>query len=192
MKEELRNEIIHARTNQSQEEVEEKSSKIISKLINLPVFQEAKTVMIYLDFRNEVRTGQLVEMCFEHDKRVIVPITDFKTKKLIPSELLYYPEDLTTNRYGISEPKAECIRPVDVYTIDLIIVPGVAFDEKGNRLGYGGGFYDRFLRQTRKDTVNIALAFELQIRENVYPEEHDFPVHIIITEARVINTGTQS
>lgn len=185
MKKQLRKDIIAARMAQSPEEIAEKSARIAEKVKSLPEFQKAGLIMFYLDFRNEVATGELISYCLANGKRVVIPITDTKNIRLIPSELKDYPGDLTSGTWGILEPKPECVRPVEPTEIDLVIVPGVSFDVKGNRLGYGGGFYDRFLRQTREDTVFAALAFELQIRDDVYPEEHDYPVHYVITEERL-------
>lgn len=186
MKKALRKEIIAARMNQPDEVVAEKSARIAEKVKSLPEFAKAGLVMFYLDFRKEVATGELIRYCLDNGKRVVIPITDSKNIRLIPSELKDYPGDLTSGTWGILEPKPDRVRPVEPSELDFVIVPGVSFDDKGNRLGYGGGFYDRFLRQTRPDTVFAALAFELQIRDNVYPEAHDYPVHYVITEDRTI------
>ncbi len=186
MKKQLRKEIIAARMSQPQEVVAKKSARITEKVKSLPEFEKAGLIMFYLDFRNEVATGELIKYCLENGKRVVIPITDTKNTRLIPSELKDFPGDLTPGTWGIMEPKPECVRPVEPTAIDFVIVPGVSFDAGGNRLGYGGGFYDRFLRQTRPDTVFAALAFELQIRDDVCPEEHDYPVHYVVTEDRAI------
>ncbi|PKM42139.1 MAG: 5-formyltetrahydrofolate cyclo-ligase [Firmicutes bacterium HGW-Firmicutes-8] len=186
MKKKLRKEIIAVRMNQPDEIAAEKSSRVAEKVKGLPEFQKARLIMFYLDFRKEVATGELIKYCLENGKRVVIPITDTKNTRLIPSEIIDFPDDLTSGTWGILEPKPERVRPVEPSELDFVIVPGVSFDDRGNRLGYGGGFYDRFLRQTRPDTVFAALAFELQIRDNVWPEEHDYPVHYVITEERVI------
>lgn len=186
MKKELRKEIITTRMGQSDIEVAEKSAKVAERVKSLPEFQKADLVMFYIDFRKEVATGELIKYCLEHGKRVVIPITDTKNIRLIPSELRDFPGDLTAGTWGILEPKPDCVRPVESGEIDFIIVPGVSFDDKGNRLGYGGGFYDRFLPQTKPGATFAALAFELQIREDVCPEAHDFPVHYVITEDRTI------
>lgn len=186
MKKQLRKEIIAARMSQPDEMVKEKSARVAEKIKQLEEFQKAKVVMFYLDFRKEVATGEFLKYCLDQGKRVVIPITDTKNTRLIPSEIKDYPGDLTSGTWGILEPKPECVRPVEPNELDFVIVPGVSFDTNGNRLGYGGGFYDRFLRQTRPDTTFAALAFELQIRDNVYPEEHDYPVHYVVTEDRLI------
>ena len=186
MKKQLRKEIIATRMSQPDETVAEKSARVAEKVKGLPEFQKAGLVMFYLDFRNEVATGELIKYCLENGKRVVIPITDTKNIRLIPSELKDYPGELKSGTWGILEPKPECVRLVELNEIDFVIVPGVSFDTSGNRLGYGGGFYDRFLRLMRPDTAFAALAFELQIRDDVGPEEHDYPVHYVVTEDRVI------
>ena len=108
---------------------------------------------------------------------MVVPITDKANKALIPSEIIHFPEDLRPGTWGILEPAPDKIRPVDPKELDLVVVPGVAFSPDGDRLGYGGGFYDRFLPRTKPETVFAALAFELQIRDNVFPGQYDCPMH---------------
>lgn len=188
MKSELRMRVLNARKSMSEEELSQKSRKIGQALFELPSFKAAQTIMFYIDFRNEVQTGEMIKEVLRQGKRVVIPITDVKNTRLIPSELKDFPGDLTSGTWGILEPKADCVRPIDINEIDFVIVPGVSFDEKGNRLGYGGGFYDRFLPQTKEGTIYCALAFEMQIKEEVYPEVHDQLVHYVITEERVIKT----
>lgn len=183
---ELRRNVLKQRAAMSRSLVEEKSAAIIKRIVIREEYLKARSVMAYVDFRNEVRTGALIGRCLGDGKRVSVPITDIANKLLTPSEILRYPEDLAPGAWGILEPAPGFVRPVDPLEIDLVIIPGVAFDLNGDRLGYGGGFYDRFLPRTRPDTVFIAPAFELQIKENVYPGPHDCPVHILVTEERVM------
>ncbi|MDN5292831.1 MAG: 5-formyltetrahydrofolate cyclo-ligase [Eubacteriales bacterium] len=185
----LRKQVLQERMALSREEVLQKSRVIAERVMGLPEYQQAKTVMMYLDFRNEVATDYLLRQTMARGKRVVVPVTDVAGKRLIPTLIVNYPDDIGTGAWGIPEPKPEAIRPVPPQEIDLVLVPGVAFDEKGNRLGYGGGFYDRFLLQTGPGTVFVALAFELQVRDQVYPEAHDQPVHYIVTEERVIKAN---
>jgi 5-formyltetrahydrofolate cyclo-ligase len=118
-----------------------------------------------------------------YKKNIVVPISNKKDNTLTLSHLKSW-EELSLGSYGILEPRTEKIRKTNVEDIDLIIVPGVAFDEKGNRLGHGKGFYDRLLKKT-KATV-IGLAFEFQILENIPTDKNDVPVDMIITEKRII------
>ncbi len=186
---EIRQNSLKTRMSLSPDFVGEKSGIITERIISSDIYQRARSLMIYLDFRNEVRTGGLIIRALEEGKVVSVPITDIKGKKLTPSRLLDFPGDLVPGAWGILEPGPECVRPLEAGDLDLVVVPGVAFDVRGNRLGYGGGFYDRFLIRTRPETVYIAPAFEVQVAAEVYPGPHDIPVHIVYTEDRVIVAG---
>ncbi len=166
--------------------VAEKSVRVIKRLMALEEYRNASTIMTYLDFRNEVQTGELVKKAMTEGKKVTVPLTDIASRRLMPSSLSHFPDDLQPGTWGILEPKPHCVRPVDPCELDLIIIPGVAFDEEGNRLGYGGGFYDRFLPRTRPGAVYVALAFEMQLRESVEHDDQDIKVHCLLTEERMI------
>lgn len=185
-KSEIRKEVLKARQAMTSVEIAEKSACIMKKLMSLEEYIKANIIMTYLDFRNEVQTEMLVTKAMSEGKQVVVPLTDLLNRKLVPSLLIDFPGDVAPGTWGILEPRPDCLRPVELSKIDLVIVPGVAFDLNGNRLGYGGGFYDRFLPLTRQDCVFVAPSFELQIRDNIYPSEHDFPVHYLITEKRII------
>lgn len=182
---ELRKGVIKARAALDPEQVELKSAKIIEAVMSLEEFKKAGVLMAYVDFRNEVRSGPFIKAALAAGKRVAVPITDIAGKRLTPSEIIDYPGDLCPGAWGILEPRTECLRPLEPEELDLVLVPGVAYDLLGNRLGYGGGFYDRFLPRTKPGTVFVAPAFEMQIKENVYPGFYDCPVHILVTEERV-------
>jgi 5-formyltetrahydrofolate cyclo-ligase len=186
---ELRKEVLQARAALSPAEVAAKSALIMERLIQSEAYRQASTLMVYVDFRNEAQTGDIVKRAMAAGKRVAVPVTDIANKRLTPSLLLDYPGDLAPGAWGILEPKPECLRPLAPEELDLVVVPGVAFDVDGNRLGYGGGFYDRFLPRTRPDAVFIALTFELQVRDVVFPGPHDVPMHALVTEDRFIRAG---
>ncbi|MDF9409175.1 MAG: putative 5-formyltetrahydrofolate cyclo-ligase [Pelotomaculum sp. PtaB.Bin013] len=184
----LRKAVLQERKALSRAEVTGKSNLIVNKVLTMEEYLQAATVMVYLDFRNEVQTGTLVSHSMKAGKRVVVPVTEVKERKLIPSLIVDYPGDLQPGNWGILEPKPQCLRPVEPGDIDIIFVPGVAFDVNGNRLGYGGGYYDRFLARLSSHSVFIALAFELQVRRYVYPAAHDIPVHYLVTEKRLLRT----
>ncbi|KKM11352.1 5-formyltetrahydrofolate cyclo-ligase [Clostridiales bacterium PH28_bin88] len=187
MKNSVRRQIIQSRLDLSQEEVTTKSAAIARRVFSLPAWEEAEVVMAYIDFRHEVETAGVIARALEEGKRVAIPVCKKDPLRLIPSELKEYPGDLAPGTWGILEPKEGRFRPLDPQEIDLVLVPGVAFDEMGNRLGYGAGYYDRFLQTLRPDAVTAALAYELQVREDVFPEAHDQPVQMVITEQRVID-----
>ena len=186
MKKEFRKKVLDLRNNQDTNSVDHNSKLIIQKLITMDEVKKAKTIMAYLDFNNEVKTDKLIDTLIYLDKKVLIPITILKEKKLIPSQIKDLSNELKIGTYGIREPKEEFVRPVDNKEIDLVIVPGVAYDKDGYRLGYGGGFYDRFLQTLRDDAITIGVAFDLQIFDDIPKESHDAQLDYIITETKTI------
>ncbi len=185
-KKELRKSIIKRRDQLSSEEIKAKSSSIAAKLYNLPAYREAGTLMFFITFGSEVNTRPMVEDTIKRGKVALAPKPVPKTREMIPSKIIDWDNDLVPGAYDIPEPKEEALRPFNPESIDLLIVPGVAFDQKGNRLGYGGGYYDRFFSLLGSHTPLVALVFDLQIVPGVPVDEWDRPVDVIITEKRVI------
>jgi len=158
---------------------------IKESLFKLPQFLSARTVMFYVSFRSEVETHDMIREALASGKTVVVPVTDMKNKRLALSRLEDFDNDLAPGIWGIPEPPQEKIRPIPYHDIDLVIAPGAAFSANGNRIGYGGGFYDRLLRDSGKKAC--ALAFEMQILSDIPNNpEKDVPVDYILTENRVI------
>jgi 5-formyltetrahydrofolate cyclo-ligase len=189
VKRSLRRTVCSLRDSLTPGEIRQKSSRIARKLYLLPAYRQAQTVMFFLSFRSEVDTREMVDESMARGKRVLVPRSVPATRQLTPSVLLDPGRDLAPGAYGIPEPRLASLRPAPPGEIDLLIVPGVAFDPQGHRLGYGGGYYDRFFPLLRPGVPLVALAFELQVLDEVPVEEWDRPVDWIVTEARVIFTG---
>jgi len=187
LKKEIRHQIISLRLTLSADEVRLKSARITDLTLNLPEWQRAKKVMIYLPFRKEVDTTGLISRAFAEGKHVVIPACRENPRRIIASRLLDIAEDLTPGAWGILEPKPEALRQVCPSEIDLVLVPGVAFDRCGNRLGYGAGYYDRFLRTLRPNVKAMALAFQLQVLEQIETKEHDSPVDMLVTEEGLID-----
>ena len=185
-KKKIRKQTLDARMTLSPAEVSLKSSLITEKIISLEEYRRANVIMTYLDFRNEVKTGELIQRTMKMGKKIAVPATDKEKVRLIPSLLMAFPDDLSPGAWGILEPAPGCLRPVKLDEIEIVIVPGVAFDEKGNRIGYGMGFFDRFLMQI--NAFSIAPVFEIQIRPAFSPKAHDHPMDCLVTEERIIYT----
>lgn len=186
MKKNIRDEILKKRKELSLDRINSKSQNIFHQLSTLDIYKKAKIVMVYIDFRNEVKTHFIIEDLLKSNKNVIIPISVPETKEMILSQLLNPKEELIKGTYGILEPKEEYIRKVDPAILDLIIMPGVAFDKRGYRVGYGGGYYDRFLDKLSKATPSIALSFDLQIVDKVPNDCFDYPVDTIITETQIL------
>ncbi|OYT27742.1 5-formyltetrahydrofolate cyclo-ligase [Thermoplasmatales archaeon ex4572_165] len=182
MKEKLRKEIKQKRRNISKEENRKKSKEIKEKLFGLKEYKDAKIVLFYVSYDGEVFTHELIKEALD-DKKVVVPISNKKDCSLSLSILEFW-DDLIEGPYRILEPKKDCIKEISIDEIDLIVVPGVAFDENGNRLGHGKGYYDRLLEKTKAKTVG--LAFEFQIVKNIPTDRNDVPVDLIITKDRIV------
>jgi 5-formyltetrahydrofolate cyclo-ligase len=182
-KKEQRQEMLSLRRKLSQKDIIAKSNEIKSKLFDSAKFKAAQSIIFFVSFKNEVRTEAMIKEALDLGKRVIVPITNIKENKLELLELKDYDQELTEGTYGILEPKQEYRRPVNFSNADLVICPGLAFDRKGNRLGYGGGYYDRLLTQDL--TINrVAICFDFQIINKVVVDEYDIKMNKIISESR--------
>ena len=186
-KKELRKKIIDLRDQLSPEEIMEKSSLIAANLYNLPAYLKASTVMFFIAFGSEVNTKAMVEETISRGKLALAPKAVPKTRELIPSQIIDWEQDLAPGFYNIPEPREDKLRLLEPDKIDLLIVPGVAFDQKGNRLGYGGGYYDRFFLLLKPGTPLVAMVFDLQIQPDIPVDEWDRRVDCIITEKRVIS-----
>jgi 5-formyltetrahydrofolate cyclo-ligase len=142
--------------------------------------------MFFVSMQSEVRTEELIRAALAAGQRVVVPITRLKERRLDPSELRDFDADLAEGTFGVWEPKPECYRPVAPHTIDLVIMPGLAFDAQGGRTGYGMGLYDRFLKRVPCIVPRIALAYEVQVVDEVPMKPYDQRVDLILTEDRRI------
>ncbi|MBS4537055.1 5-formyltetrahydrofolate cyclo-ligase [Clostridium sp. D2Q-11] len=183
-KEYLRKKVLKKRDQLNRDDVDSLSGNIISYLMRMPQFQKSKAIMVYLSFKNEVDTFKLIELMMEMNKTIIVPYTDKKENVLIPSRLKDLGDSLSKNPYGYLEPKEDALDPIKPKEIDLVIVPGLVFDKLGNRIGYGGGYYDKLLSQT--DAFKVAVAYDFQIFPRIIPNKHDIPVDYIVTPTKII------
>lgn len=169
------------------EEVKSLSKDIITKLKKIPIYQNSKTIMIYLSFGNEVDSSELIKDCLEDGKRVVVPFCIKKDMSIIPTEIKDLNIDITEAKNGYTQPKEETLRPVHTSEIDLIVVPGIAFDRKGYRVGFGEGYYDRFLGKLNFEIPTIGVAYDFQIIESfIKMRDYDIPLDYVMTEERII------
>ena len=184
MKNQIRNNLLLKRKQLSKKDVIEKSDKIKHRLFDLDEFKKSKAILFYVSYDNEVFTHKMIKESQSAGKQIIVPFSDKENRCLILSELKDW-DELMPGSYGILEPSMENIREIRIDDVDLVIVPGVGFDKKGRRIGHGFGYYDNLLK--RSNAYRIGLAFEAQIVDKIPTEDHDLPVHKIITEDRIIN-----
>ena len=185
-KEQLRQEMRTRLTAQSATDVRVKSAEIWERLSVLGEFVTASRPLIYVSQAAEVDTRGLIQQLLAMGRQVCVPWFDKANERYVASELRDFALNLTAGRFGILEPKPEAVKPVTGDRIDAALVPGLAFDETGNRLGRGMGYFDRILRDVRG--VKIALAYDFQLLSDVPTEAHDAPVDFIVTEKRVVKS----
>ena len=186
MKETLKQEISKKRKYLAKEEGKEKSEKIKENFFALDEFKKSKNIMFYVSFNSEVSTIEIIkELLIKKEKNVIVPFVQKNNPILQLSELRNVNE-LAAKTFGILEPKEDYIREFSYKNLDLIILPGIVFDQNRHRIGYGYGYYDRFLKKLDKSTIKIGFAFDFQLVEKIPEERHDVPVDIVITEERVL------
>lgn len=181
----LRERILTLLRNQKEEERLTQSLKIQDKLFNLPEFQASKTILFYASFDGEVHTFPMMQQALQLGKKIAIPkiIQDEKNeKKIIPLLVENLEEDLEAGPFGIQQPKENEKNFLDLKLIDMAIVPGIAFDKNNNRLGRGGGYYDRFLKKVSGRMPSAGLAFGFQVVESLpHHEGQDIPVTYVIS-----------
>lgn len=159
---------------------EKLSQKICTAVIDSELFNNAQCVFVYLSFKSEVDTQMIIEKCFLLGKTVCVP--SVKQDGDMDAVRVENINNLVYNKFGIKEP-ADTTKIIDKNYIDLCIVPGSAFDGQLNRIGYGKGFYDRFLQRT--EIKKVALAFSCQITDSLPVEAYDVKMDAVVTEDKI-------
>jgi len=182
-KKKIRNKMVELRKNISMEKVLEWSEKIEKRLFTLQEYVDADAVMFYVSYNSEVYTHDMIKKALKVKKKVVVPLSDTGNKDIIPIEIKGF-DAFKPGAYGILEPFYHPERVVSKDELDLVVVPGVAFDLEGHRIGHGLGYYDSFLRETRGR--KIGFAFEFQVVPSLPQEKQDVRVDKIVTEKNVI------
>ncbi len=178
-KKSLRRKILSIREALAPQKRKEFSWRITNYLLESPYYQKAQKILLYASFGSEVETGELIAKTLKEGKEVYLPRTLTKEKRLALHRLFDL-QELKPGAYGILEPPEENPE-IDPQELDLIVTPGVAFDRRGGRLGYGGGYYDRLFAQAPK-AQRIGLAFSCQVVEELPLEPHDVRVQALVTE----------
>lgn len=185
-KQSLRKLLLNKRKLLPEQAIIEKSNEIAKKLIKFDKYQQSEKIMLYISTKSEVQTMGIINYSLNANKNTFIPFINKEKHDIIPSLMKDYQTEIAPGSLGIYQPKKEFIRLFPAKILDLVIVPGIAFTEQGHRLGRGGGYYDRFLKKLSKSSYIIALAFEIQIINEIPLEKNDVPVDCIITEERII------
>ena len=185
-KEQLRREMEELRKNRDPSWCSEASRRIIGRLQELEVFRSARRVSLYKHLPGEVELEDLFDACWKLDQQTCMPVFN-RTLRIYELAAIDARTRFRTGHYGIREPEERV--PVSLDQVNLMIVPGVAFDVEGNRLGRGGGYYDRLLAGFRG--VSVAVAFDFQIVPRLPTESHDIPVDLVVTESKLLKVQNE-
>lgn len=185
-KSQIRNEISKKLSEFSAEALKEKASQVADRLFEFANFLEAGIAMLYIQKGDEVPTEEIIRRCYAINKVVVLPSFNAEKRRMKLMKVDNPESDLVTGPRGVSEPNAKICKVVPMDLVDIAIIPGIVFDEKGGRIGTGDGYYDRLIPKLSATTRKVALAFESQIVAQVPMVSHDKHVDIIITEDRII------
>lgn len=183
-KEKIRHQVREQLKNQSPQIRELKSEAILKRLALDPDFQKSKTVMFYVSADREVDTAALLKDSLQSGRTVLVPFVDHPNTRIIPVRIHDWAKELIPGSYGILEPRPDLAKPFDADKIDFVLVPGLAFDRSGNRIGRGKGYYDRFLSTLSPRAKRYGLAFDFQLFESIPSASNDVSMDRVITNEK--------
>jgi len=175
----LRNHYLNLLKEQNKQDALRKSQLIALQFWKLPVIQQAQTILFYASSSFEVDTLAMIDKASFLGKRVALPIVEQNQRKLIPT-LISSMEDVHKGTYGIAEPILDPNKEILLQDLDVVIVPGLAFDNNNHRLGRGAGYYDRFLKTLPKHVSTVGLAFDFQLTDSLPIEAHDVRLAFVI------------
>lgn len=179
MKNQLKELVLEKRNSLPKDEILEKNEKIKDNLFGLEQYKKSKTIMFFVSFNSEVDTHDMIKEALKN-KTVVVPKVIHQ--EIEPSVIIDF-DNLMPAKFGILEPIE--LMKIAYKNIDLVLVPGIVFDREGHRIGYGFGYYDKFLAKVPK-AVKIGLAFDFQVVDKIPKEMHDVPVDLIVTDKGVV------
>ena len=177
MKSELRKQVLQEMKALPLEQKQAMDQALTERFLKHPFYQEAKTIATYLSFPHEFQTQELIEQALKDGKKVLIPKTYPKGRM---DFVVYDPQQLVKTSFGLLEPQGD-LEVVDASQIDLIHVPGLAFTTEGYRIGYGGGYYDRYLEHFSGHTLSMVYPCQIQ---DFSSENHDIPVEEVLIDER--------
>lgn len=181
MKEEIRKTAKKKRAEMDAGEVCEKSGLIAKHFLASDIYKKAECIMLYMPIGNEADTGKIIDAAFRDGKRVVLPITDLESARITPA--LITPDcKFVKGAFSVPEPQER--REIDPLLIDAVVVPGIAFDKGGARVGFGKGCYDKFLKGT--SAIKVGICYDFQIYPKILIEEHDIRMDFLVSECGII------
>ncbi len=181
----LRQEMLTRRDKLTEQERHKKSRALTERLCSFERYRQARSILFFVSFRSEVDTLFLMSEALMRDVQVAVPLTLTKEKELQAFAIKDLAKDLVPGYQGIFEPDPERCALVKPSVLDLVVVPGSVFDHQGGRMGYGGGYYDRFLVQRAPQATRVGICFDLQMVDEVPMADHDQYLDFVVTESQI-------
>jgi 5-formyltetrahydrofolate cyclo-ligase len=188
---EIRDAALKARKELSHEELLELSNAVMKNVISSSEYKNSKVVATYVAKRDEVKTEGIIRHSLKLGKRVLVPVSHPESTSLVFSEIRDHERELAPGHFGVPEPINQYLRPVPLNDADLILVPLIAWDDRGYRLGYGKGYFDSALAGAAVSSVTMGLGLEYQHVKKIPEEKHDVPLKAIATERRIVRIGRE-
>lgn len=183
-KSEIRKKIMAVKKSMTESQINELSSIIAGRLTETKQYIDNENILIYVSYNQEVKTMSMITEGIKAGKHIYVPkVLNGKMSKYMEFIRIYSLDELTPGYMGIMEPASNEYSVLDK---GLVVMPGIAFDTQRNRIGYGGGFYDRYLKEHTKKFYKTAVCFDYQIVDNIPAEEFDIRPDMIITDRRII------
>lgn len=150
--------------------------------MDLPEYARTRCILLYWSCHNEVHTHDLVRVALQERRKVLLPRCDTDRREITPHQVTDLSRDLEVGPFGILQPRADSTEVPDLYEIEMCVVPGIAFDPEGHRVGRGLGYYDRFLRKLSANAKRIGVAHAFQIVSKIYPTDGDVRLEKVVTE----------
>jgi 5-formyltetrahydrofolate cyclo-ligase len=182
----IRKTIIQKREKLSSLKKNEKSIAIAKRLFGMDEFKKSKSVFCFLSTPAEVQTDWIIRESLGLGKQVLVPLLDSKDANLKVASIASMDIEFVAGIYGVREPSPKFRKVAHFSSIDFIVAPGLAFDIFGNRVGYGGGFYDNFFKKISRDVTRVAIAYGFQLLDKVPYTELDESIHFLVTEVTTL------
>lgn len=180
----LRKELMKNRDALTLKEINEHSEQIARNLYETSLYKQSQNIFIFVSYKSEVNTHEIIKYSIERGKNIYVPIVDKKTKTMKASRLRDF-SHLKESYMNILEPTEDHIEIVDDNILDLVIVPGLLFDKSGYRIGYGGGFYDKFFASLQGDVKKLGIGYDFQLTDNTIEHDiFDIPVNYFLSEKK--------
>ncbi len=170
----------------AKEELFEKYKKIEHKLFEFANFMEAQLAFFYTPISNEMPTEKIIKKALQIEKGIALPVFTYAKNVINLYKINNYDNDLVTNANDILEPDIEKCKKISLEEVDIAIIPGLAFDDKGGRIGFGNNFYNKLIVKLPETCRKVSIAYEEQIVDQIQMESRKFTVDIIITDKRII------